>query len=136
MILQQTVRELEICGRVETLKICGRVETLRIETVMVDADWKGHCFDFAVSAQGDPGQRFEVNCAFTADDVLLVYYSVSAEKLQSRWPHRRNLPLFTANKVQPAVLIGADHIELTLSTEVRTGPKTSSVNTLFGWTVI
>ena len=38
----------------------------------------------------------------------------------------------------PMVLIGADHIELVLSTEVRMGPKVSSpvaVNTLFGWTV-
>ena len=129
MILQQTVSELQIHGP---------DETLRIETVMGDADWKGKCVDFVVSARGDQSQKFQINCAFTADDFQLVDYSVSAERLQSKWPHLRNLPLFTADKVQPALLIGADHIELTLSTEVRTGPKTSSpvaVNTLFGWTV-
>ncbi|XP_038063201.1 uncharacterized protein LOC119733910 [Patiria miniata] len=120
------------------LNIPGKEETLRVETVMGDTNWAGKCVDFAVSARGDPGQQFLITCAFTADNIQLTDYSVSADRLQSKWPHLRNLPLFSADRVKPAVLIGADIIELTLSTEVRTGPKMRSpvaVNTLFGWTV-
>ena len=123
---------------VDSLKLSGRDEALRVETVMGDTDWNGKCINFNVSARGDPAQKYQINCAFTAPDVQLIDYSVSAEKLQSKWPHLRDLPLFSAVKARPMVLIGADHIELALSTEVRMGPKASSpvaVNTLFGWTV-
>ena len=120
------------------LGIKGQKETLCVTTVIGDSSWKGTCVNFEVSARGEQ-EKFAIQCAFTAPEVQLVDYSVSAEHLQSKWPHLRGLPLFSASKVQPSVLIGADHVELTLSTEVRTGPKSSSpvaVNTLFGWTVL
>ncbi|XP_038063119.1 uncharacterized protein LOC119733821 [Patiria miniata] len=131
-------RTMILSQAVQSLEISSQAETVRIETVVGDADWKGKCVDFTVSARNDPDQKFQIKCAFTADECQLADYNLSAEKLQAKWPHLRELPLFTANKVRPAVLIGADHIELTMSTEVRTGPKTSSpvaVKTLFGWTV-
>ena len=56
---------------VDSLKLPGRDEALRVETVMGDTDWKGKCVNFAVSARGDPAQKYHINCAFTAPDVPL-----------------------------------------------------------------
>ncbi|XP_038047633.1 uncharacterized protein LOC119721739 [Patiria miniata] len=131
-------RTMVLQSVVEQLDISGHKENLCITTVMGDTRWKGECVNFQVSARGD-SEKYAIQCAFTAPDVQLVDYSVCAEQLQDKWPHLRGLALFSAHRVQPSVLIGADHVELTLSSEARSGPKSSSpvaVNTLFGWTVL
>ena len=131
-------RTMIVPWAVESLNIPGREESLRVETVMGNMDWTGKCVNFSVSPRGEPDQQFEITCAFTAYNLQLSEYNVSAERLKAKWPHLRDIPLFSAHKVKPVVLIGADHLELTLSSEVRTGPKTRTpvaVSTVFGWTV-
>ncbi|XP_071950981.1 uncharacterized protein [Antedon mediterranea] len=123
---------------INELGINGEEESIKVKTVTGDTDWKGKCVDFTLSPREEPDQTFNIKCAFAATKVQLGDYTVSAERLQSKWPHLRGLPLFTAEKVQPTILIGADNIECTLSLETRRGPKTGSpvaVKTLFGWTV-
>ncbi|XP_025763702.1 uncharacterized protein LOC109202593 [Oreochromis niloticus] len=130
IILPQAVRRLKLTPEPETLAL----RTVHQEVVQLH----GASVSFQVSSPYKPGEKYNVQKAFTADALGLSEHSYPVRILQRRYKHLRDLPLPLVDHVQPLLLIGSDMPHLLAPTEpVHLGPTGGpiAIHTKLGWSL-
>ncbi|KAL2093214.1 hypothetical protein ACEWY4_010526 [Coilia grayii] len=130
MLLQAAAKELNLHGESEQLTL----RTVRQDVRVL----QGMSVSFTISPAGQPRRTFQIQRAFTADQLGLAEHSQPVKMLQRRYKHLKGLPLHPMDGVQPTVLIGSDYPHLITPVEpVRLGPPggPAAVKTRLGWTI-
>lgn len=130
-------RTMLLPSAAQRLQLEGKEETLALRTIRPDVTFlAGSVVTFDVSSKINPGARYSMQNAFTADGLDLVEQSYPVKALQRRYVHLRGIPLQSFKNVQPMLLIGSDNSSLitaekTVHVDNRVGPV--AVCTKLGW---
>ncbi|XP_046577406.1 uncharacterized protein LOC124285249 [Haliotis rubra] len=130
MILKSTAQQLQLTGKQDSILLT----TISQESVHCS----GQSVKLQISSADQPATRFDIDNAFTADNLCMSEYTYPIENMQQHWTHLENLPLPKINGAVPSILIGSDNSKLILPIEpVRFGisDAPSGVHTNLGWTV-
>ncbi|XP_046564207.1 uncharacterized protein LOC124273037 [Haliotis rubra] len=130
MILKSTAQQLQLTGKQDSILLT----TISQESVHCS----GQSVKLQISSADQPANRFDIDNAFTADNLCMSEYTYPIEDMQQCWTHLENLPLPKINGAVPCILIGSDNSKLILPIEpVRFGNSDapSGVHTNLGWTV-
>ncbi|KAM9753665.1 uncharacterized protein ACNS7B_006885 [Menidia menidia] len=123
----------------ERLGLQGEPEDLALRTVRQEVcTIHGATVSFSVAPVSQPGKTFQINRAFTAQELGLARHTYPVKALQERYQHLKDLPLPDIREVQPLLLIGSDNPHLITPMEpVRLGPPggPAAVHTRLGWTL-
>ncbi|XP_077361612.1 uncharacterized protein LOC144006574 [Festucalex cinctus] len=132
-------RTIILSAAAQSLKLIGQPEQLALRTVRQDIRViHGAAVSFTISPVDQPHRSFRIQDAFTADALSLAEHTYSAESLQRKYRHLRDLPIPTMDKVRPLLLIGSDYPHLiTPLAPVRLGRPggPAAVKTRLGWTL-
>ncbi|XP_021324376.1 uncharacterized protein [Danio rerio] len=119
------------------LGLKGKPEQLNLRTVHQDIrTLHGTSVSFCISTPSNPGKRYAIHGAFTAEQFGLAEYTYPVSSLQKRYRHLRGVPIPPLHKACPLLLIGSDHTELITPTEpVLLGPPggPAAIRTRLGW---
>ncbi len=100
IVLSQAVKQLNLTAVPETLTL----RTIRQDVLHLN----GASVSFSVSSLNRPTRKFEINHAFTAENLRLSEHSYPIAALQRKYAHIRSLPLSQIERAQPLLLIGSD----------------------------
>ena len=81
---------------------------------------------------------YEINGAFTSENICLAEYTYEIEAIQKRYSHLEGIPLPSIDRAAPVILISSDYANLIVPTlPVQFGPKGApvAVCTRLGWTL-
>ncbi|XP_076841847.1 uncharacterized protein LOC143485975 isoform X2 [Brachyhypopomus gauderio] len=121
------------------LGLRGSKEVLALRTVRQEVEkLQGAAVSFTISPAANPDKMYNIQSAFTAEQLSLAEHSHPVVSLQQKYRHLSGLPLPPLNRVHPMLLIGADYTHLITPIEpVRLGPPggPAAVKTLLGWTL-
>ncbi|XP_076847529.1 uncharacterized protein LOC143493189 [Brachyhypopomus gauderio] len=121
------------------LGLRGSKEVLALRTVRQEVEkLQGTAVSFTISPAANPDKMYNIQSAFTAEQLSLAEHSHPVVSLQQKYRHLSGLPLPPLNRVHPMLLIGADYTYLITPIEpVRLGPPggPAAVKTLLGWTL-
>lgn len=123
----------------QNLGLDGQIEDLALRTIRQDVRViHGHSVSFSVSSVTRPKKSFQIQNAFTAEELGLSKHTHPTAALQKRYRHLRDLPLLPFSQVQPLLLIGSDFPHLINPiAPVRLGPPggPAALKTPLGWTL-
>ncbi|XP_046567249.1 uncharacterized protein LOC124275671 [Haliotis rubra] len=130
MILKSTAQQLQLTGKQDSILLT----TISQESVHCS----GQSVKLQISSADQPATRFDIDNAFTADNLCMSEYTYPIENMQQHWTHLENLPLPKINGAVPSILIGSDNSKLILPKEpvcFGNSDAPSGVHTNLGWTV-
>ncbi|XP_072769411.1 uncharacterized protein [Nerophis lumbriciformis] len=121
------------------LHLHGQHEILALRTVRTDlTHLKGLTVDFEISPIKNPGKRYQVQGAFTAQGLDLIEQTYPVQRLQRKYTHLCGISLQPFSNARPLVLIGSDNVHLITATKpVRQGNNGGpiAIHTALGWTL-
>ncbi|XP_062703954.1 uncharacterized protein LOC134286358 [Aedes albopictus] len=125
---EQIAKDLDLIGGAKPLCLKWTGGTHRFEE-------KSRCVDIGIS--GSAGRRFELSGVRTVEALELPYQSLNVEVLQEKYKHLRSIPVESYNRVQPRILIGVKHANVSLVRRCREGKEGEpiAVKTHLGWTI-
>ncbi|KAI7812768.1 hypothetical protein IRJ41_008898 [Triplophysa rosa] len=129
-------RSIVLPQAVEQLNLTTEPETLTLSQDVIQLN--GASVSLAVSPLNRPSRKFQINHAFTAENLRLSEHTYPVAALQHKYAHIRSLPLPQIERAQPLLLIGSDMPHLLLPVKpVRMGPVNApiAVHTRLGWTL-
>ncbi|XP_074035219.1 uncharacterized protein [Leptinotarsa decemlineata] len=88
--------------------------------------------------QGTLNQKiFDMSNVRTVSNLKLPVQSVDVKNLATTWNHLSRIPLVNLRNAKPLILIGQDHIDLTIARDVIQGPPNAPVisKSKLGWVV-
>lgn len=130
-------RTMLLPAAAQQLHLEGKEETLALRTIRPDVTFlAGSVVTFDVSSRANPGVRYRIHNAFSADGLDLVEQSYPVKALQRRYAHLRDIPLQSFKNAQPLLLIGSDNSPLitavkTVHVGTQDGPV--AICTKLGW---
>ncbi|XP_024865045.1 uncharacterized protein LOC119617585 [Kryptolebias marmoratus] len=132
-------RTILLQSAAKLLGLKGSKEVLDLRTVRQEVEkLHGAAVSFTISPAANPDKTYNIQNAFTAEQLSLAEHSHPVASLQQKYKHLSGLPLPPLNRVHPMLLIGADCTHLITPIEpVRLGPPggPAAVKTLLGWTL-
>lgn len=132
-------RTILLHSAVQKLGLVGKPEKLALRTVRQELQvLHGAAISFTISPASEPKKRYEIQNAFSAEQLGLAEHTHPVSTLQQRYKHLAGLPLQSLNQVHPMLLIGSDYTHLITPIEpVRLGPPggPAAVRTRLGWTL-
>ncbi|XP_062714191.1 uncharacterized protein LOC134290969 [Aedes albopictus] len=125
---EQIAKDLDLIGGAKPLCLKWTGGTHRFEE-------KSRCVDIRTSISA--GRRFELSGVRTVEALELPYQSLNVEVLQEKYKHLRSIPVESYNRVQPRILIGVKHANVSLVRRCREGKEGEpiAVKTHLGWTI-
>lgn len=132
-------RTILLHSAVQDLGLIGKPEKLALRTVRQELQvLHGAAISFTISPASEPKKSYEIQNAFSAEQLGLAEHTHPVSTLQERYKHLAGLPLQSLNRVHPMLLIGSDYTHLITPIEpVRLGPvgAPAAVKTRLGWTL-